>query len=46
MTILEYIFQDDYNLKLTESGKHFSNLISSVFDTFIKSPRCNYDIKV
>ena len=39
-------FQDDYNLKLTESGKHFSNLISSVFDTFIKSPRCNYDIKV
>lgn len=34
----------DYNVAM--SGKHFSNLISSVFDTFIKSPRCNYDIKV
>jgi oxygen-independent coproporphyrinogen-3 oxidase len=37
---------NSYNLKLTEKGKHFSNLVSSVFDTYIKTPRCNYEIKV
>ena len=38
-------FEKD-RLKLTEEGKHFSNLVSSVFDTYIDRPSYNKEIIV
>ncbi len=37
-------FNEKFNLQLNEKGKHFSNLIGSIFDNFIKIKRVNSDI--
>ena len=33
------------NITLNETGKHFSNLVGSIFDGYIKTPRFNEKIK-
>ena len=33
------------NITLSETGKHFSNLVGSIFDGYIKTPRFNEKIK-
>ena len=33
------------NIALSETGKHFSNLVGSIFDGYIKTPRFNEKIK-
>tara|TARA_B100000900_G_C20553860_1_gene705920 strand:+ start:275 stop:1675 length:1401 start_codon:yes stop_codon:yes gene_type:complete len=38
-------FNDKHLLRLNEKGKHFSNLIGSVFDNFIDKPRLNSEIR-
>ena len=33
------------NITLSETGKHFSNLVGSIFDGYIKTPRFDEKIK-
>jgi oxygen-independent coproporphyrinogen III oxidase len=40
----ELLHIENDRLELTEEGKHFSNLVSSVFDTYVVSPRYNEEI--
>jgi|TARA_Y100000294_G_scaffold177047_1_gene201220 oxygen-independent coproporphyrinogen-3 oxidase len=37
---------NESNIVLSENGKHFSNLIGSIFDSFIKTSRYNEKIKI
>ena len=42
----ELLTYDKNNIILSETGKHFSNLIGSIFDCYVKTPRYNEKIKI
>ena len=42
----ELLTYDENNIILSETGKHFSNLIGSIFDYYVKTPRYNEKIKI